>query len=96
MGDRADVVLKIAEMGARLEVVAATVRNYATVDYMDFTDAPTVEPCFVKEVFEYVVPAYLDVPGTCAKAANAKSSGMEPIYGVWAIHRTAAGWSWST
>ena len=70
MGDGADVVLKVAEMGAGLEVVAPTVRDYATVDYMDLADAPTVEPRFVKEMLEDIVRAYLDIPGASAKSPD--------------------------
>lgn len=73
-GDGTDVVLKVAEMGTELEVVALTIRDYAAVDYVDLANAPTIESRFMKEVFEDVVRAYLDVPGACPKAADGQPS----------------------
>ena len=72
MCDGTDMVLKIAQVGTRFEVVAAPIRNYAGVDDVDLSDAPTVETGFMEKVVENVVGAYLDVSSAGAKPANAE------------------------
>ncbi|MCY4239555.1 MAG: hypothetical protein OXC93_14620 [Rhodospirillaceae bacterium] len=43
MSDGANVVFEVSQMGARLEVVAAAVGDYAAVGYMHLTHAPAIE-----------------------------------------------------
>ena len=44
----AEVILKVSQVGAGFEVVAATIGDDAAVGYVHFADAPAVEACFVE------------------------------------------------
>jgi len=68
------MVLKVAEMGTKLEIVAPAVWDYPAVDDMNLANTPTVESCFVEEVIEDIVRTYLDVAGACTKATDGQSS----------------------
>ena len=75
MRDGTDVILEVAEMRARLEVVATAIRDNAAVGNMNLANTPPVEPGLVEEVAEDVIRAYLDVTRAGTKSADAVSAG---------------------
>ena len=61
-------------MGARLEIITASVWNYAAVDDVNLSDTPSAKPRFKKQMVENAIRSYLNVPNTSAKPAHAKAA----------------------
>ena len=45
------------------EVISTPVRNDTTVEHMNFTHSPGIEPRFWEQIFQKRIPAHLNIAG---------------------------------